>query len=31
MTPLKETLIMVYNPERLSRICPKEDFSPVEE
>ncbi len=29
MTPLKETLIMVFNPERLLRICPMIGYAPL--
>ncbi len=28
MTPLKETLIMVFSPEQLSRICPRIGYAP---
>ena len=29
MTPLKETLTMVFNPEQLLRICPKIGYAPL--
>ena len=29
MTPLKETLIMVFNPEQLLRICPMTGYAPL--